>query len=369
MIRRILALILKELQALLRDPSGRRLLIIPVIIQVAIYPFAATLEVKNNTLAIYNQDGGENSVELMQRFAQAKAFPRLLKLYSMRDVHDTINNQRALLVVTIPIDFSRKIKSGNTATLQVIMDGRRSNAAQIAASYIADIVNDYEQDIQLAPMSLGPISTTAVRNWFNPNLDYAWFTLASLIALITTIGSLIVTAMSVAREREQGTFEQLLVSPLTAGYIMIGKIIPAILTALIQATIILLVSIFIYRVTFQGSIVLLYFCLLCYGLSLAGVGLFISAVSSTQQQAFLGVFGFVMPAFLLSGFIAPIENIPQPLRALTWMNPIRHFIVIAKGIYLKKFDLSYVWNDLWPLFIIAIITLTLAYLMFRRHVQ
>ena len=209
----------------------------------------------------------------------------------------------------------------------------------------------------------------SVHNWFNPNLEYQWFILPSLVAIITTIGCLIVTAMSIAREREQGTFEQLLVSPLTPGYIMIGKTIPALIIALMQASIILFASILLYRIPFQGSIMLLYLCLLCYALSLAGIGLLISSVSATQQQAFLGVFGFLMPAILLSGYVSPIENIPEPLQSITWINPVRHFIVISKGIYLKGFDMALVWTDLWPLLVIASITLSLSYIMFKRYLK
>lgn len=369
MFRRLLALIWKELQAQFRDADSRRLLILPVILQVALFPFAATLEVKNNTIAIYNQDIGANSIELLQRLAKAKSFTKLKMLHSIGEVRDTIDNQRALLVVAFPSDFSRSIASGKTATLQAIFDGRRSNTAQIAASYVQEIVDNYQTDLQLQNMSQGPISTISVHNWFNPNLEYQWFILPSLVAIITTIGCLIVTAMSVAREREQGTFEQLLVSPLTPGYIMIGKTIPALIIALMQASIILFASIVFYRIPFQGSLMLLYLCLLCYAISLAGIGLLISSVSATQQQAFLGVFGFLMPAILLSGYVSPIENIPEPLQSITWINPVRHFIVISKGIYLKGFDMALVWTDLWPLLVIASITLSLSYIMFKRYLK
>ncbi|MFI4962649.1 MAG: ABC transporter permease, partial [Legionellales bacterium] len=360
MLWRILALIWKELQAQFYDPGSRRLLVIPVIVQVALFPFAGTLEVRNSTLAIYNQDAGANSVELIQRIAKAKAFPNLLTLHSINEVQDTIDNQKALMVISFPSDFSRAIAIGKTATLQALIDGRRSNTAQIAFGYIDNIVDQYKSDLLEQKGLTAPITTIAVRNWFNPNLEGKWFVLPGLVALITTIGCLIVTAMSVSREKEQGTFEQLLVSPLTPGYIMIGKTIPALIVATLQASIILGASIFVYKIPFQGSILLLYSCLLCYGFSLAGVGLFISSISATQQQAFLGVFGFVMPAILLSGFVSPIENIPEPLQSLTWFNPVRHFIVISKGIYIKGFDLALVWNDLWPLLIIASMTLSLA---------
>jgi ABC-2 type transport system permease protein len=369
MFRRILTLILKELQAILRDPKGRLLLIMPVILQVALFPFAATLEVNNTTLAIYNQDSGAHSIELIQRLAHTKAFSKLIVLHHTDEVRAAIDNQKALVVVSFPSDFSRKIASGQTATLQTIFDGRRSNASQIVAGYIQNIVTNYANDLRIQNGNTSTISTVTVRNWFNPNLEYRWFILPSLIALITTLGCLVVTAMSVAREREQGTFEQLLVSPMTPGYIMLGKMIPAILTAAMQATIILLAAIFIYQIPFRGSALLLYFCLFYYGISLSGIGLFISSICTTQQQAFLGVFGFIMPSILLSGFVSPIENIPEPLRSLTWLNPVRHFIVISKGIYLKGFDLSLAWDNLWPLLVIAMLTLSIAYIMFNRYAK
>lgn len=369
MLRRLIALIRKELQAQFRDPGSRRLLILPVIFQVALFPFAATLEVKNSTLAIYNQDIGANSIELMQRLAKAKAFTHLIMLHSNDEVRDTIDNQRALVVINFPSNFSRNINAGRTAELQAIMDGRRSNSAQIAFSYVQTIVNNYVQDLATQNNAPNPLSTITIRNWFNPNLEYTWFILPSLVGIITTIGCLVVTAMSVAREREQGTFEQLLVSPLTPGYIMIGKTIPALIIAAVQASIILFASIVLYGIAFQGSLILFYFCLLFYGLSLSGIGLFISSVSATQQQAFLGVFGFLMPAILLSGYVSPIENIPEPLQSLTWLNPVRHFIVISKGIYLKGFGLGLVWRDLWPLLVNTAMTLSLAYVMFRRHAK
>lgn len=367
MFRRILALIWKELQAQLRDPRSRGLIFLPVILQVALFPFAATLEVKNNTLAIYNQDTGAHSIELLQRFAKAKAFPHLIQVHSPSQVQDVIDNQDALLAISIPNDFSKKIVSGKMATLQAIIDGRRSNSAQIALSYLQEVIEAYKTEIQTPRASKTATIPVIVRHWFNPNLNDKWYVLPGLIALITTIGCLIVTAMSVAREREQGTFDQLLVSPLTAGYLMVGKTAPALTIALIQASIILFASIALYRIPFQGSFILFYTCLLCYGLSLAGVGLFISSVSQTQQQALLGVFGFLMPAILLSGFISPIENIPEPLQSLTWINPVRHFIVISHGIYLKGFDIRFVWPHLWPLLMNAVMTLSLAYFMFKRQ--
>jgi ABC-2 type transport system permease protein len=211
------------------------------------------------------------------------------------------------------------------------------------------------------------ISQLVVRHWFNPNLDYIRHINPSLVAIITTISTLVVTALSVAREREQGTLDQLLVSPLTPGMILAGKTIPAVLVASLQGTIILSAGVFVFGIPFRGSVMLLYASMVLYILSLAGFGLLISAVSSSQQQAFLGAFSFLMPAVLLSGFVAPVENMPQWLQYVDWLNPLRHFIVVVKGVFLKDATFAALWPHLYPLALIALGTFTSANLMFRRR--
>ena len=346
MFHRLWTLIRKELQSLLREPQTRAILILPVLIQVILFPFAATLEVTNATIAIYDEDNGEHSVELTQRFARASA----------------------LLLVRFPADFSRKLDTFQTAPLQLILDGRNSNSAQIAANYLQQIVKNYQQEL-LEGKPKPNNSELVVRNWYNPNLDYKWFVVPSLIAMITTIGVMIVTSLSVAREREQGTLDQLLVSPLTTWQIFIGKAVPALIVATFQATIVLAIGIWAYQIPFAGSLALFYFTMVIYGLSLVGFGLLISSLCSTQQQAFIGVFVFMMPAILLSGYVSPVENMPVWLQNLTWINPIRHFTDITKQIYLKDASLDIVWNSLWPLLVITATTGSAAYAMFRRKVM
>ena len=366
MFSRIATLIIKELQALLRDPQSRRLLIMPVILQLALFPFAATLEVENNTLAVFNEDNGAESSELLQRFSQAQAFTEMLTLHSEAEVRRTLDNQRALIVLRFPIDFSRDVVAGRPASIQALLDGRRSNSGQIVLGYVQQILQGYT-DERLADQKRVVPSRLVVRNWFNPNLDYVRHIVPSLVAIITTITSLIVTSLSVAREREQGTFDQLLVSPLTPGMIMVGKTIPAMLVAMAQATIILTAGVFVYRIPFQGSLALLYGSMIFYILALAGFGLLISSICATQQQAFLGVFSFVMPAILLSGFTAPIENMPMWLQYLDWVNPLRHFIVIVKGVFLKDIGPIQLLPHLWPLLVIATGTLSAANWLFRKR--
>jgi ABC-2 type transport system permease protein len=315
--QRILALVIKELQVLLGDRQSLRVLIVPVVLQVVLFPLAATLEVKNNTLAVFNEDTGPDSIELLQRLGRARAFTRVLHLHSDKEVRETIDSQEALVVVRFASDFSRDVVNGRSATVQVLLDGRRSNSSQIAFGYIQEIVRDYSDERLMAQGKVAP-SQVIVRSRFNPNLDYTYFILPSLVAIILTITTLIVTALSVAREREQGTFDQLLVSPLTPEMILLGKAIPAVIVALTQATVIILAAVLIYRIPFEGSLALLYGSACFYIFSLIGFGLLISSICATQQQAFLGVFCFIMPAILLSGFIAPVENMPHWLQIGIW---------------------------------------------------
>lgn len=368
MLFRIIALFVKELQSLLRDKQSRMALIMPVIMQLALFPFAATLEVSNNTLAVENLDGGRDATEIIHRLAHIPAFSRIVSLHGEAAIQTTLDQQEALLVIRFPADFSSRISSGQPATIQALLDGRRSNSGQIALGSIQNVVQAYSAERLSPPSGSASVHTELiVRHWFNPNLSALRHILPSLVAIITTLGVLILTSLSVAREREQGTMDQLLVSPLTPAMIMIGKTVPALLVATVQATIILVAAVLVYRVPFVGSLILLYGSIVLYSLALAGFGLLISTICATQQQAFLGIFSFLMPAILLSGFVAPVENMPLWLQYLDWLNPLRHFIVIVKGLFLKDLALAALFAHLWPLLVIATTTLGGALLMFRRQ--
>ncbi|CDH04783.1 putative transport protein (ABC superfamily,membrane) [Xenorhabdus bovienii str. oregonense] len=360
-------LVMKELQSLLRNPQTRATLIVPVLFQMTLFPWAATLEVKNATIAIYNEDKGQASIELTQRLAKSKAFPDIILLTSSQEIRPTLDNRKALLLVRFPQNFSANIASQTPTSIQILLDGRNSNSAQISANYIQQIVMNYQKELLGNSASLNN-SGLIIRNWYNANLDYKWFVVPSLVAMITTIGVLIVTALSVAREREQGTLDQLLVAPLATWQIFLGKAIPALVVATTQASIVLLIGTLLYQIPFAGSLLLFYGCTLVYGLSLVGFGLLISAVCSTQQQAFIGVFVFMMPAILLSGYISPVENMPVWLQDITWVNPIRHFTDITKQIYLKGANFSVIWHSLWPLLVITVTTGGIAYRLFRSKI-
>ena len=207
------------------------------------------------------------------------------------------------------------------------------------------------------------------RVWFNPDQDALWSTVPSLLAILVALEGLMVTALSVARERELGTFEQLLVSPLSPAEIVIGKTIPAMLIGLGEGTLVLAVATLYFRVPLTGSLWLLYAGMTAYLLAVVGVGLFISSLALTQQQAILGTFAFMVPMVLLSGFASPIENMPDWLQTATLANPLRHFIVIVKGVFLKAMPARDVLHNLWPLTILALLTFSAATWLFRRRTE
>ena len=367
---RLRALIVKELLAILKDKQSRMIVIMPVLVQVLIFPFAATLEITDSPIGIYSEDSGKHSVELTQRMAKAGSFSKIILLRNEKELKEALDAQRALLAVRFSASFSRDIDAGKPAKMQILVDGRKSNGGQIASSYVQAIANAYQQELyENRGMAPAAPCEMIVRNWYNPNLNYKWFIVPSLIALITTIGVLIMTALSVAREREQGTLEQLLVSPLETWQIFVGKAVPAQIIATIQGSIVLIAGIFFYQIPFSGSIAVFYAMILLYGFSLIGVGLLISSLCSTQQQAFIGVFLFMMPSILLSGYISPVENMPEWLQYVTIINPIRHFTEITKQIYLKGADLTALWQSVLPLLIITVCSTIVAYAFFRRKIS
>ncbi len=366
---RLRALIIKELLAVLRDPRSRLILIGPPIIQLLVFSYAATLEVKNVDIAVLDRDAGYWSGELLQRIAGAPTFRTIRRVDRPETLRQAIDLQDVIAAIQIGPSFSADIAAGRSASLQVILDGRRSNAAQIVAGYLNRILRDLAAD---AARPGSPSAATAVslpRNWFNPNLDFVWFTVPNLIAVIALLIGLVVTALSIARERELGTFDQLMVSPLRTHEILIGKLLPPLVIGLVHVTIYVLAALFIFDVPLRGSLLLLYGSAVFYLAALVGLGLFISALSATQQQAILGAFLVMVPATLLSGFATPIENMPAWLQPVTLIDPLRYFLVIVRGVFLKSLPLGEVVANTLPLLAIALVTLSAAAWLFRRRME
>lgn len=369
MLGRIAALIVKELLTLVRDKKSRTLLIGPPIVQLLIFSFAATLEVKNVSLAVFNEDYGRHGYELTQRLAGATTFTAFHFVTSPAEVADLVDRQEVIAAVHIPQNFSRTIDAGEQGAFQVILDGRRSNASQIVSGYITQLVREYSRE--LSGRQSGPFSVPVIveRNWFNDNLLYIWFTVPCLVGILSMIIALVVTALSVARERELGTFDQLLVSPLAPYEILAGKTLPAVIIGVIEGIVIWCVGVVGFAVPFTGSFLLMVFTVFLFIMSVVGVGLFISSLAKTQQQAILGAFIFLVPAVTLSGYASPVENMPGWLQTATWFNPLKHALITLKGLFLKDMPFAEVWANTWPMLIIGFCTLVLSGWFFSRRLE
>lgn len=368
-LTRLLALVRKEFLALFRDPKSRMILIAPPVLQLLVFSYAATLEVRNVDVMVLNRDAGHWGSELTSRIEASPQFRLVWRTDNPEELREAIDRERVIAAVEIGADFSRNIEAGETADVAIVLDGRRSNASQIVSGYISSIATGLAADTPAGQRLASARVGTVARNWFNPNLDFKWFMVPGLVASIAMLVGLLVTALSIARERELGTFDQLMVSPLRTHEILVGKVIPPILIGFLHITLFVLAAVWIFGIPLRGSVVALYVAAFFYLISLVGFGLFISALAATQQQAILGAFLFLAPAMLLSGFATPIANMPEWLQVLTYVNPLRYFLVIVRGVFLKDIPIAEIVVETVPMALIACVTLPTAGWLFRRRLE
>ncbi len=363
---RLRAQIVKEILSLLRDPRSRLIVFLPPMMQLLIFTFAATLEVRNANIAVYNQDAGQWSYELEARVGAADFVDRLYTVHDPGQLRELIDRRKVIAALDIGPEFSREIAAGGTGTVQVIVDGRRSNAGQITVGYLNAIAAGVAGS---ARGQATPTSPVVVRHRFNPNLIYRWFVVPALSGILVFFSALMVTSLSIARERELGTFDQLLVSPTTTLEIIVAKTVPALAIGALLGLMMIAAAAFAFRVPFTGSFWLLLPSLLLFILSVVGIGLMVSSVSATQQQAILGAFAIGVPAVLMSGFATPVENMPLVLQWVAQTIPLTHFLVIVQGSFLKTMPASEILANTWPLAVIALVTLTAAVSLVRSRLQ
>jgi ABC-2 type transport system permease protein len=366
-ILRILALIRKELLAILKDPRSRFSLLVPPMLQTLIFGYAATFDLSDVPYALLDRDRSAASRDLLARLDGSGVFRRVVNLDRGADVKTTIDEQRALLVIQIDADFERRLLAGQPADVQVIADGRNSNTAGTALGYIGVIVEAFNADWRAAHGQRGPPVQVTARAWYNPNLETRWHMIPGMIGTLTLLQTLLLTAMAVAREREQGTFDQLLVTPFRPAEIMAGKALPSLLIGLVQTTTILLVAQLWFRIPFAGSFATLYAGISVFLLAAVGIGLLLSSVAATMQQAMLSSFVVMMPFVLLSGLVTPLSSMPVALQYMTLINPLRYAIDIVHRVYLEGAGFDRLTSDLWPLAVIALVTLSGASWLFRHR--
>ncbi len=366
--RQVLALIVKELLAILRDPRSRMVLIGPPLIQLLVFGYAATFDLNHVPIAIYNQDHSQASRDLVALFLGSPTFTVKGNLDSRHRVNALIDSRQVEMVLVIDRRFTRDLLTHRPARVQLILDGRNSNTALLIEGYADTILNDFSLTWARAHGGPRPPAVLDVRSRYNPTLASRWFIVPGIIALLTQVETLLVVGLSVARERETGTFDQLLVTPLRQIDILLGKGLPGLLVGGIEASVIIAATVFWFHVPLRGGLFPLYLGLLLYVLSITGIGLAISALAATQQQALLGAFLFLVPSIILSGFATPIANMPTWIQDLTLVNPMRYFLVIVRRVFLEGTGLSQLASQLWPMAVIGIVTLAVAGWLFRRRV-
>ncbi len=366
-MRRILNLAIKEFLTLLKDPKSRVILIVPPILQTLVFGYAATLDLSQVRFAVYDQDGGQAARELVAGFDGSPTFQRVATINHLRQAEEMIAAERVLMVVHVGPGFTADLLKGRQAPVQLLIDGRNSNTALVAQSYARTIVQRFASGWAAARGQRGPPARVVTRAWYNPTLNSRWFIIPGIVGLILLVVTMLVTALSVAREREQGTFDQLLVTPMRPVEILVGKALPGLLLGLLEATAIVLIAVLWFQIPLRADLGTLYLGIALFLLAAVGVGLMISALAVTLQQALLGAFLFMVPAVILSGFATPIANMPVAVQYLTLVDPLRYFLVIVRSSFLEGTPMYLLVDQYWPLLVIGLATLAMAGWLFRRR--
>ncbi len=367
MFQRIWFLIVKEFLALLKDRRSRFVVIVPPMVQLMVFGYAATFDLDHIPYAVYNEDRGELSQQLLARLRGSPVFTERGQIGDDRAIAPLIDQREVLFVIHFGPRFGERQARGDTAPIQLIIDGRNSNTALIALGYLRAILADFNVRWLQRQGEASLPAFLETRAWFNENLQSRWFIVPGIVALLTLVVTMVTTALTVAREREQGTFDQLLVTPMTPFEILLGKSIPPFVIGMLEGSLIMAFAILWFEVPFRGQWWILYSGMSLYLLAAIGVGLMISSLSLTQQQGLLGAFLFIVPAVILSGFATPIENMPETVQQVTYLNPMCYFLIIVRSTFLADNPFSILWPMFWPMAVIGLFNLTLATWLFRHR--
>ncbi len=374
MLARLKQMLIKEFIQVFRDKRTRFVLFGPPIIQMLVFGYAATFEIHHVPTVVLDLDHSQESRELISRFSSSPYFDVQRQLTDYRQIGDLIDQGKATIGLQINAGFAQNLRKGQTAPLQVIVDATNSNTALIASGYITQIAlgfaRDYQKDriYRISPQLLEEIPSVelAPRPWYNPDLRSRWFFVPGVIGSLTLVLVVVLTAFAVVREREIGTLEQIMVTPIRPAEFILGKTLPFFLIGLLDVSLIATVGTVWFQVPFRGRILVLFVGAIFFLLCMLGVGLLISTVSSTQQQAMVTSFFFIMPAITFSGFGFPISTMPQWLQYLTYLSPLRYFLVVLRGTYLKGVGMDILWPQMLAMAGLGISLLMIAVLRFHK---
>jgi ABC-2 type transport system permease protein len=383
MWERVFVILRKELIQALREPRMRVLLFVPPIVQLIVFGFAVNLDVDHARIAWMDMDRTPESRSLRDRFTGSGRFNIVSAPDSEEAVQRTLDRGEAQAVVRILPGFARDTARGRSTEVQILIDGTNSNTASLVASYAGEIIAEYsvdlmerQQSVKILTRSPGsPVSmatprvTARSRVWFNPDLYSRNYFVPGVIANIIMMVTLMLTALSIVREKEIGTMEQLMVTPVRPIELMLGKTLPFALVGLLDVVLVTAVALLVFHIPLHGSFLLLLFCAVLFLMTSLGAGLFLSTISQTQQQAMMGSFFFSTPAFMLSGFAFPIRNMPVAVQYLTYLNPIRYFIEIVRGIFLKGAGVDVLWPQMAAMAVYGITVLSLSAMRFQKKLD
>lgn len=374
MFTRITSLIVKEFLQVLRDPRMKFVIFVSPVVQILIFGYAATMDIANIPTAVYDLDNTKESRDIIRLFSYSRYFDIQKYLREEGDIKYVMDRARIKAVIKFNRGFAQDLTGNRSAQMQIIVDGTDSNAAQIILNYAGTIIANYNNrmlkiraEVLLKRKDIYPVVDLRDRRWFNENLESKNFYLPGVIAMIVTLMSLILTSMAIVREKEIGTMEQLIVSPIRPIELILGKIMPFGIIAIIQMVMIAIIGVAWFKIPLRGSIPLLFGSTLIYLLTSLGIGLFISTISATQQEAMMSVFLFYFPAFLLSGFAYPIANMPQWVQAITFFNPLKYYLVILRSIFLKGIGIRVLWDEMLILLAMGAVIIIASSLRFRKN--
>ncbi|MEZ6153012.1 MAG: ABC transporter permease [Pirellulaceae bacterium] len=373
MVERIQQMLVKEFIQTFRDPKMMGIIFMMPIVQVLVFGYAVTTDVRHVKTAIHDLDNSVVSRELISRFEKSGYFEIVEYVEDDDRATEMIDRDEVKAVLRIHKGFGESLRAGRTAELQVIVDGTDSNTAGIVLDYSSKISLRFSQKVlmtrftRIRGMAQEPGHVTLeTRAWFNENLESRNFYVPGVIAIIVMLITLMLTSMAVVREKEIGTMEQIMVTPIRPLEFILGKTVPFALIGYADVVLITVIGVFWFEVPIRGSLPLLFGATSLFLMTTLGVGLLISTVSSTQQQAMMSTFFFYFPAVLLSGFMFPISNMPMVIQWFTYLNPLRYFVVIIRGVFLKGVGLEILWPQMAALAIMGVATLWMASSRFQK---
>lgn len=383
MLPRLKSMLIKEFIQAFRNPRMRIFLFLPPLIQMFIFGYAANTDIRNISLAVYDLDNTPQSREMIERFSSSGYFRITRRATNPQEIRRWIDEGKISAALQINEGFSRKSRQRQGTAIQIIVDGTDSNTASVVMAYAQRIVAEHSRQILVERIRTLPDIPAEMkkpffrqggieiqsRAFFNPNLESRNFYVPGIMAFLIMLVTLILTSMAIVREREIGTMEQLIVSPIRPVELILGKTIPFALVGYIDVLLVTMVGVFWFEIPIRGSLPLLLAATTIYLLSTLGIGLFISTISRTQQQAMMTMFFFLVPAILLSGFVFPIANMPKIVQYMTYADPLRYFLVIIRGIFLKGNGFDVLWPQVLALAILGTTVFTFSSLRFRKRLE